>query len=74
MEEALSQAGMIERVSSVILEFHRESREWQHYTDDAFTIIREMRDPTPSMVQAGTGKSGSEAWKAMIDAILMEKP
>jgi hypothetical protein len=63
---------MIERVSTMIMELDG-GRDWRHYTENAYAIIRDMRAPTPQMRFAAEGKMGEEPWKAMIDEILAEK-
>jgi hypothetical protein len=65
--------GLIERISGVVMDMEPESRDWRHYSDDAYAILRTIREPTRSMLEAGQGKIGVEAWRAMIDAALSER-
>jgi hypothetical protein len=66
-------AGMIERISWALMESDGQSRDWHHYSDIAFAIIREMREPTSAMARAADGLTGAAAWNAMIEIILREK-
>ncbi|MDF0490957.1 hypothetical protein PX554_22800 [Sphingomonas sp. H39-1-10] len=62
---------MVQRVAEIILQLDGKSHDWHHYADDAAGIIREMCEPTPAMLEAAEGKTGADAWRAMIGAALL---
>jgi hypothetical protein len=72
MREVDMTDSMIERMSSALMELDGHSHDWRHYSDDAFAILREMREPTLAMLEAAQDKVGAGAWRAMVDAVLAE--
>lgn len=64
----------IVRRLSILLQDMDGAHDWTRFRDQAYAIIRDMRDATPAMVKAGEGRTGAECWSAMIEAALSEEP
>lgn len=67
---------MVQRLAKVLAELDGESEEAVYvYVPAAKVVIREMREPTEGMLDAGNlnncGKPSYAAWQAMIDAALL---
>lgn len=64
---------MIERIASMIQQMHGEpGQTWEEFADTAYAVVRDLRSPTAKMTCAGDGKSGIDAWTAMLDVVLAD--
>ena len=62
---------MIERIASMIQQMHGEpGQTWEEFADTAYAVVRDLRSPTDKMIRAAEGRSGVDAWTAMLDVVL----